>query len=162
MKLIILTLTFCLSLFAWDFKYNELSENETNLIKILIKIGQPYDLGLELASIGIVETRLGKFKSNNNYICGIHQINTNVAMKRLNSNGDAKQLCEEVRKNKNLSSILALKELIYWQKYSKNNLSNMIKNYNTGFKSSNYSKEYVRRFNIVYNELKKRDDLLTS
>ncbi len=161
MKLIILTLTFCLSLFAWDFKYNELSENETNLIKILIKIGQPYDLGLELASIGIVETRLGKFKSNNNYICGIHQINTNVAMKRLNSNGDAKQLCEEVRKNKNLSSILALKELLYWKKYSKNNV-NMIKNYNTGFKSSNYSKEYVRRFNIVYNELKKRDDLLTS
>ncbi len=161
MKLIILTLTFCLSLFAWDFKYNELSENETNLIKILIKIGQPYDLGLELASIGIVETRLGKFKSNNNYICGIHQINTNVAMKRLNSNGDAKQLCKEVRKNKNLSSILALKELLYWKKYSKNNV-NMIKNYNTGFKSSNYSKEYVRRFNIVYNELKKRDDLLTS
>lgn len=161
MKLIILTLTFCLSLFAWDFKYNELSENETNLIKILIKIGQPYDLGLELASIGIVETRLGKFKSNNNYICGIHQINTNVAMKRLNSNGDAKQLCEEVRKNKNLSSILALKELLYWKKYSKNNV-NMIKNYNTGFKSSNYSKEYVRRFNIVYNELKKRDNLLTS
>ena len=161
MKLIILTLTFCLSLFAWDFKYNELSENETNLIKILIKIGQPYDLGLELGSIGIVETRLGKFKSNNNYICGIHQINTNVAMKRLNSNGDAKQLCEEVRKNKNLSSILALKELLYWKKYSKNNV-NMIKNYNTGFKSSNYSKEYVRRFNIVYNELKKRDNLLTS
>ena|GEM_PF-5075477 len=160
MKLIILTLTLCVSLFAWDFKYNELSENETNLTKTLIKIGQPYGLGLELASIGIVETRLGKFKSQNNYICGIHQINTNIAMKRLNSNGNAKQLCEEVRKNKNLSSILALKELIYWKKYSKNNLSSMIKNYNTGFKSSNYSKEYLRRFTIVYNELKKRNDLV--
>lgn len=162
MKLIILALTLCINLFAWDFKYNELSENETNLTKTLIKIGQPYGLGLELASIGIVETRLGKFKSNNNYICGMHQINTNVAMKRLNSNGDAKQLCEEVKKNKNLSSILALKELIYWQKYSKNNLSNMIRNYNTGFKSSDYGNEYLRRFTIVYNELKKRNDLLNS
>ena len=162
MKLIILALTLCINLFAWDFKYNELSENETNLTKTLIKIGQPYGLGLELASIGIVETRLGKFKSNNTYICGMHQINTNVAMKRLNSNGDAKQLCEEVRKNKNLSSILALKELIYWKKYSNNNLSSMIKSYNTGFKSSNYSKEYFRRFTIVYNELKKRSDLVNS
>lgn len=162
MKLIILTLTFCISLFAWDFKYTELSENETNLTKTLIKIGQPYGLGLELASIGIIETRLGKYKSNNNYICGMHQINTNIAMKRLNSNGNAKQLCEELRKNNNLSSMLALKELIYWKKYSKNNLSSMIKNYNTGFKSSSYSKEYFRRFTIVYNELKKRDDLINS
>ena len=72
MKLIILTLTFCVSLFAWDFKYNELSQNETDLTKTLIKIGQPYGLGLELASIGIVEIRLGKFKSRNNYICGMH------------------------------------------------------------------------------------------
>jgi hypothetical protein len=31
----------------------------------------------------------------------------------------------------------------------------MITNYNSGFEKSDHSKEYLRRFNIVYNELKK-------
>ncbi len=151
-----------MNLFSWDFDYNQLSSNETELTNKLIKIGEPHGLGLELAAIGIVETRLGKFESNNKYICGIHQINTRIAMKRIGSNGNKNRLCEELNINENLSSIFALNELIYWKKYTKNNISQMITNYNSGFEKSSHSKEYLRRFNIVYNELKKRDDLLTS
>ncbi len=76
MKIIILIILFCVNLFSWDFDYNQLSSNETELTNKLIKIGEPHGLGLELAAIGIIETRLGKFESNNKYICGIHQINT--------------------------------------------------------------------------------------
>ena len=155
MKIIILISAICISLFSWDFNYNELTENETKLTEKLIKIGAPHGLGLELAAIGIVETRLGKFGSNNRYICGIHQINTNTALKRVGSNGNKKALCNELNTNENLSSIFALNELIYWKKYTKNNLSQMITNYNSGFEKSDHSKEYLRRFNIVYNELKK-------
>ncbi len=155
MKKIVLILIFCMNLFAWDFSYKELTLNETNLTNKLIKIGEPHGLGLVLAAIGIVETRLGKFESTNNYICGIHQINTNIAMKRVGSNGDKNKLCEELNTNKNLSSIFALNELIYWKKYTKNNIPKMIISYNSGFENSKYSKEYLRRFNIVYNELKK-------
>lgn len=144
-----------MNLFSWDFDYNQLSANETELTNKLIKIGEPHGLGLELAAIGIVETRLGKFESNNKYICGIHQINTKIAMKRIGSNGDKNRLCEELNSNENLSSIFALNELIYWKKYTKNNISQMITNYNSGFEKSSHSKEYLRRFNIVYNELKK-------
>lgn len=155
MKKIVLILIFCMNLFAWDFSYKELTLNETKLTNKLIKIGEPHGLGLVLAAIGIVETRLGKFESTNNYICGIHQINTNIAMKRVGSNGDKNKLCEELNTNKNLSSIFALNELIYWKKYTKNNIPKMIISYNSGFENSKYSKEYLRRFNIVYNELKK-------
>jgi hypothetical protein len=143
------------NLFSWDFDYNQLSSNETELTNKLIKIGEPHGLGLELAAIGIVETRLGKFESNNKYICGIHQINTKIAMKRIGSNGDKNRLCEELNSNENLSSIFALNELIYWKKYTKNNISQMIINYNSGFEKSTHSKEYLRRFNMVYNKLKK-------
>ena len=146
---------FCVNLFSWDFDYNQLSSNETELTNKLIKIGEPHGLGLELAAIGIVETRLGKFESNNKYICGIHQINTRIAMKRIGSNGNKNRLCEELNINENLSSIFALNELIYWTKYTKNNISQMITNYNSGFEKSSHSKEYLRRFNIVYNELKR-------
>ena len=62
MKIIILISAICISLFSWDFNYNELTENETKLTEKLIKIGAPHGLGLELAAIGIVETRLGKFE----------------------------------------------------------------------------------------------------
>ena len=146
---------FCVNLFSWDFDYNQLSSNETELTNKLIKIGEPHGLGLELAAIGIIETRLGKFESNNKYICGIHQINTRIAMKRIGSNGNKNRLCEELNINENLSSIFALNELIYWKKYTKNNISQMITNYNSGFEKSSHSKEYLRRFNIVYNELKR-------
>ena len=146
---------FCVNLFSWDFDYNQLSSNETELTNKLIKIGEPHGLGLELAAIGIVETRLGKFESNNKYICGIHQINTRIAMKRIGSNGNKNRLCEELNINENLSSIFALNELIYWKKYTKNNISQMITNYNSGFEKSSHSKEYLRRFNMVYNKLKK-------
>lgn len=155
MKIIILIILFCVNLFSWDFDYNQLSSNETELTNKLIKIGEPHGLGLELAAIGIVETRLGKFESNNKYICGIHQINTKIAMKRIGSNGDKNRLCEELNLNENLSSIFALNELIYWKKYTKNNISQMITNYNSGFEKSSHSKEYLRRFNMVYNKLKK-------
>ena len=144
-----------MNLFSWDFDYNQLSSNETELTNKLIKIGEPHGLGLELAAIGIIETRLGKFESNNKYICGIHQINTKIAMKRIGSNGDKNRLCEELNSNENLSSIFALNELIYWKKYTKNNISQMITNYNSGFEKSSHSKEYLRRFNMVYNKLKK-------
>ena len=144
-----------MNLFSWDFDYNQLSSNETELTNKLIKIGEPHGLGLELAAIGIIETRLGKFESNNKYICGIHQINTKIAMKRIGSNGDKNRLCEELNSNENLSSIFALNELIYWKKYTKNNISQMITNYNSGFEKSTHSKEYLRRFNMVYNKLKK-------
>lgn len=155
MKIIILIILFCVNLFSWDFDYNQLSSNETELTNKLIKIGEPHGLGLELAAIGIIETRLGKFESNNKYICGIHQINTKIAMKRIGSNGDKNRLCEELNSNENLSSIFALNELIYWKKYTKNNISQMITNYNSGFEKSTHSKEYLRRFNMVYNKLKK-------
>lgn len=155
MKIIILIILFCVNLFSWDFDYNQLSSNETELTNKLIKIGEPHGLGLELAAIGIVETRLGKFESNNKYICGIHQINTKIAMKRIGSNGNKNRLCEELNSNENLSSIFALNELIYWKKYTKNNISQMITNYNSGFEKSSHSKEYLRRFNMVYNKLKK-------
>lgn len=155
MKIIILIILFCVNLFSWDFDYNQLSSNETELTNKLIKIGEPHGLGLELAAIGIIETRLGKFESNNKYICGIHQINTRIAMKRIGSNGNKNRLCEELNINENLSSIFALNELIYWKKYTKNNISQMITNYNSGFEKSSHSKEYLRRFNIVYNELKR-------
>ena len=144
-----------MNLFSWDFDYNQLSSNETELTNKLIKIGEPHGLGLELAAIGIIETRLGKFESNNKYICGIHQINTKIAMKRIGSKGDKNRLCEELNINENLSSIFALNELIYWKKYTKNNISQMITNYNSGFEKSSHSKEYLRRFNMVYNKLKK-------
>jgi hypothetical protein len=45
--------------------------------------------------------------------------------------------------------------LIYWKKYNKNNISKMIMSYNSGFEKSNHSKEYLRRFMLVYKELKK-------
>ena len=155
MKILILITILCINLFAWDFKYNELSQDEANLTDKLIKIGEPHGLGLELAAIGIVETRLGKIESNSNYICGMHQINTNITMKRINSRGDKSKLCEELNTNENLSSIFALNELIYWKKYNKNNISKMIMSYNSGFEKSNHSKEYLRRFMLVYKELKK-------
>lgn len=155
MKKFILLLILCINLFAWDFKYKELSQEEADLTNKLIKIGEPHGLGLELAAIGIVETRLGKFESNNNYICGMHQLNTSITMKRINSKGDKNKLCEELNTNENLSSIFALNELIYWKKYNKNNISKMIMCYNSGFEKSNHSKEYLRRFMVVYNELKK-------
>lgn len=155
MKILILIVMFYVNSFCWDFNYHELSANETDLTNKLIKIGKPYGLGLELAAIGIVETRLGKFESNNKYICGIHQINTKIAMRRVGSNGDKNRLCNELNSNENLSSIFALNELIYWKKYTKNNISEMISNYNSGFEKSSHSKEYLRRFRIVYNELKK-------
>ena len=155
MKIIILISAICISLFSWDFNYNELTENETKLTEKLIKIGAPHGLGLELAAIGIVETRLGKFESSSNYICGIHQINTTIAMKRVGSNGDKSRLCNELNTNKNLSSILALNELIYWKKQTNNNVKKMIMSYNSGFEKSSHSDEYLRRFMIVYKELKK-------
>lgn len=155
MKILILITLLCMELFSWDFKYKELSSEDIELTNKLIKIGKPHGLGLELAAIGIVETRLGKIRSNNKYICGMHQININEAMKKVGSNGDKKALCNELNTNENLSSIFALNELIYWKKYTKNNLSQMITNYNSGFEKSDHSKEYLRRFNIVYNELKK-------
>lgn len=155
MKIVILIIMFYVNSFCWDFNYHELSANETDLTNKLIKIGKPYGLGLELAAIGIVETRLGKFESSNKYICGIHQINTKIAMRRVGSNGDKNRLCNELNSNENLSSIFALNELIYWKKYTKNNISEMISNYNSGFEKSSHSKEYLRRFRIVYNELKK-------
>ena len=155
MKILILVSILCVSLFSWDFNYNELTENETKLTEKLIKIGEPHGLGLELAAIGIIETRLGKYESNNNYICGIHQINTKIAMKRIGSNGDKNKFCNEINTNKNLSSILALNELIYWKKYTRNNIKKMITKYNSGFEKSSHSDEYLRRFMIVYKELKK-------
>ena len=39
MKIIILISAICISLFSWDFNYNELTENETKLTNKLIKIG---------------------------------------------------------------------------------------------------------------------------
>ena len=51
MKTLILITILCINLFAWDFKYNELSQDEANLTKKLIKIGEPHGLGLELAAI---------------------------------------------------------------------------------------------------------------
>ncbi len=155
MKKIILMCIICINLFSWDFNYNELTENETKLTNKLIKIGEPHGLGLELAAIGIVETRLGKFESTNNYICGIHQINTNIAMKRIKSNGNKNKLCNELNTNKNLSSIFALNELIYWKKQTNNNIRKMIMSYNSGFEKSNHTEEYFRRFTIVYKELEK-------
>ena len=155
MKKFILLILLCINLFAWDFNYKELSQEEADLTNKLIKIGEPHGLGLELAAIGIVETRLGKFESSSNYICGMHQLNTNITMKRINSRGDKNKLCEELNTNENLSSIFALNELIYWKKYNKNNISKMIMSYNSGFEKSNHSKEYLRRFMVVYNELKK-------
>ena len=69
MKKIILMSIICINLFSWDFNYNELTENETKLTNKLIKIGEPHGLGLELAAIGIIETRLGKYESNNAKAC---------------------------------------------------------------------------------------------
>lgn len=155
MKNLILIILLCMELFSWDFNYEELSIDEVELTNKLINIGKPHGLGLELAAIGIVETRLGKFESNNKYICGIHQINTNIALKRVGSVGNKNRLCNELNINENLSSIFALNELIYWKKYTKNNISEMISSYNSGFEKSTHSKEYLRRFKIVYNELKK-------
>ena len=111
MKIIILIVLLCMQLFSWDFNYKELSSEDIELTNKLIKIGKPYGLGLELAAIGIVETRLGKFRSNNNYICGIHKININEALKKVGSNGNKKVLCNELNTNENLSSIFALNEL---------------------------------------------------
>ncbi len=155
MKIVILIILFYVNLFSWDFNYKELSLDEVELTNKLINIGKPHGLGLELAAIGIIETRLGKFESNNKYICGIHQINTNIALKRVGSIGNKNRLCNELNTNENLSSIFALNELIYWKKYTKNNISEMISNYNSGFEKSSHSKEYLRRFNVVYNELKR-------
>lgn len=158
MKILILMILLCMELFSWDFKYQELSSDEVELTNKLIKIGKPYGLGLELAAIGIVETRLGKVKSNNKYICGMHQININEALKKVGSNGNKKTLCNELNTNENLSSLFALNELMYWKKYTRNNLSQMITSYNSGFERSSHSEEYLRRFKLVYNQLKKIDN----
>lgn len=138
----------------WDFKFEHIlkyNKNQIEVLKYSYIIGSQKDLELTLTAIAIVETRAGLFKSKNNKYCGPHQISMETALKREPSSD--LYLCEAVRDNAYLSAYMALEELSYWFSLKKS-WRQSIKHYNGGWNTSKHGEEYLRRFMLVYNELK--------
>jgi len=152
------TLLYSSSLLAWNFNqddYNRLSEKQKVVIKDSYVVGELYNLGYTLAALSIVETRAGEYKdSNNNRICGPHQIDVKVALEQTNSKGDYKKLCKNVQNHSILSSHLALRNLIYWKKHSKG-YRQMVNRYNRGWNRTSHDLEFLRRFEVVLKVLQK-------
>ena len=162
MKYLLIVLTPCI-MFAWSFTqadFNNLSDAQLRIIKDSYHAGKPYNLGISLAALSIVETRAGEYKdTSNNRICGPHQIDVLVALEQNNSKGSPKKLCKEVQRHSKLSSKMALDNLIYWKQNSKG-LKQAINRYNRGWNRSAHDLEFLRRFEMTIRVLEKNESRL--
>lgn len=152
MRWLVIYLLLVTNILAWDFTqddYDNLTDNQKQVIKDSYYIGLPYDLGYTLAALAIVETKAGAVLGDTtNKICGYHQVNVYIALKYSKSKGSSKVLCEYLNVNSKLSSIMALDNLLYWKSTTKI-FNKMIKRYNRGWVPSDHDAEYIRRFDLV-------------
>lgn len=138
-------------LFGWSFTkahYSSLSDAQMSVIDVSYEIGQPYGLGLTLATIAIVETRADhSFDKNKNHVCGVHQINTDFT----------EETCEELESSYATSAEASLANLLFWKKkYPNASLDQILTYYNGGDVYENpHKEEYLRRVVNVYTVLKK-------
>ena len=152
MKLILfLTLSICLS-FGWEFNkthLENLTEQQKEILRISYLVGAEKDLGLTLASIAVVETRVGKFDFTNNHICGVHQININYV----------KAKCKVVESNPYISAKLARDNLMFWLKIRKGDLKKAIRMYNVGYLNHPHQYVYLNRVYKVKKVLQENKEL---
>lgn len=149
MKYLILLLPLLLN--AWSFTkadLDNLSYEQRYNLAVSYAVGYQSNQALDLATISIVETRATIKNDNNpNHICGVTQINTNFSQ----------YTCEELEADIHLSAQEALNNLNFWKKkYPNSTKAERLGYYNGGDIFINpHKQEYLRRFNLVYNILKK-------
>ncbi len=132
----------------WTFTKKELSKitpKQEVVLKKAIKVGKKANLGLKLAAIAVVETKLGKYKSTTKKHCGVTQISTRYS-------GIP---CKVLESNPDLAIKVASDSLKYWLVRHKN-MKKAITAYNSGNPIGNRNtKEYYRRVIMVEELLKK-------
>lgn len=150
-------------LMSWSFTqkdFDNLSETQLKIIKDSYSTGKPYNLGVSLAALSVVETRAGEYKdTSDNRICGPHQVDVVVALEQSKSKGSAKKLCKEVQRHSKLSSKIALDNLRYWKNNSKG-LKQAVNRYNRGWNRTEHDLEFLRRFSMVVKVLEKNQSKL--
>lgn len=96
------------SLLAWDFTKEDLanfSPAQMEVITTSILVGETKGYGLTLAAISIVENMARMKDTNNNHICGPHQVDINYS----------KAKCKTLESNAFYSAKLALNNLLHWE-----------------------------------------------
>ena len=146
------------SLFSWEFDNDSLSKLNSKQLSMLqqsYSIGKEYDLGYTLAAIAVVETRLGNYMREENY-CGIHQVSINTTKSRFDTLQRYKdqELCKYINDSVELSSKLAIRELLYWKKVRKDNWRKVVMSYNGGWNTTKHGVTYLSRITKVIKVLK--------
>lgn len=150
MKAIILITLLCGILNAeWTFTTKELraiTKEQKEVLKMAMLVGKENGLGLTLAKIAIVETRLGKIRTSDRRWCGATQVSTKYA----------KVPCKVLEKNHYVAMKTAAKNFKGWLKKYDNNMKKAYSGYNSGgLKNNKITREYHKRLKIVDEVLRK-------
>ena len=155
MKIVLYLSLLITTLFSWSFTeydYYQLTKEQRNNLEIIHLVGIEKDLGLTLAAIGIVETRLSvKNDRNNNHVCGVMQINTKWLDRNIS--------CKAIESNIYLSAKLAMENFLFWYHGPANkDWRKALVMYNGGYNFNPHGHEYVKRIVMVMRVLKEHFD----
>lgn len=168
MKKIFLFIFIVVNCYGWEFNKSHLlnlTDEEKGILQTSYFVGSQYDLGLTLAAIAIVETRIGKYHRPKTNICGYHQVATRNVVKRAKESYDSDNYltkldaCNALKSNPYFSANSALIEFQFWMKVRDDNWRHSVRSYNVGYTDDPYQWTYLARVQKVIKILQKHTNL---
>ena len=126
----------------------EFTAKQLHTLQTAYEKGEPYDLGLTMAAITLVESRAGEVVININKggspDLGVAQINLKTASNRVGVKDGYKKnlLASKLITDMDFNLQLALTELLYWEEH-KDSWAHTVASYNSGWDESYGMKHYV-------------------
>lgn len=141
-------------------------KNQLQTIRYAYHFGKKYDLGYTMAAIAWKESCAGLYRINfDDPSAGIyHAYLPNVIKrhyKKPNTSFRRNVVAEQLIRDPEFASQIALEELLYWKKIRKNNWKAIIKSYNKGFSWENNPTRNKMAENY-YKDISKKTQILQS
>lgn len=162
--IVTLFLFFSFTLHATNFKANDLTFQDVQLLKQIKEYGQKYDLAYSLMAIAIKESSLGRYQVNvDSYDYGLYQANINTVVKRhevTNNTFNRNKLAMLLIKDFKFATSNAIAELMFWKSVHGENWLRIWASYNAGFNyDSSRAIKYSNDIKAIISELKNVEEL---
>jgi hypothetical protein len=149
MKVLLLTLLTCLSLFGLEREWSEMNDRQKNNILMAYTKSKEFDLGYTMAAIMWQESLGGKYKVNlQDPSCGAFHNNINTIMARHsieNTSFNRNRICQMLIDNTDIALAEAITEIQYWLHERNGSFIEAWASYNGGWKMNKSYAENIRK-----------------